>query len=139
MEKMKTTIKKCCTQFLVTLFVVMLLVGGAWGCVMYYALEGWWFGLYPVIPAFLYLMGWAQVLLFVRGGDHKQNVLNTLLIQRLIRWVIVILVLVLMLVLSDPPKLSFLLSFMILYIVFSTLELSFIAKVTKKEIPQNEA
>lgn len=131
-------IRKYCSQFIIGLTIAMLLVGGVWGILMYILLPDWWFPLYPVIPGFLYLMGWAQVLLFVYGKDHNQNVMNTLLIQRLIRWFIVIVVLVLMLVFSDPPKVSFLLSFMVLYIIFSSLELSFVSKVTKKVVSDNE-
>lgn len=120
-------------KFLVAMTIVILGVGAVWGWIMFRYIPEWWFPLYPLLPAFFYLMGMVQVAIVWRADKSKKknSALNSALLQRVIRWFVLILVLVLLLVLADPPKVSFLISFMGLYMIFSMLEVFLLHHVAK--------
>lgn len=118
--------------------LVMLLLGGGWGLLMYLTMPQWWFPQYPIIPAFFYLVGLVEVYMLHKGETNHKKMLNTMLIQRMVRWVAVLVVLVLLLVLARPPKVSFLISFMIMFAVYSSMSIWFLAHITtSKNKPDN--
>ena len=100
---------------------ILLLAGLAWGLVLYFLIPMWWFPAYPVIPAAFVLICLTEHLFFkLDNRDHKKW-LHTLMVQRLMRWVVLLLALILLIRLANPPRLALLVSFMGFFIGYTLL------------------
>lgn len=100
---------------------LLLLTGLVWGLVMYYCIPEWWFGAYPAIPASFVAICLVEHLLLVADNRQEKKWMHILMVQRMIRWGILLLTLVLLIVLAAPPRLALLLSFMGFFILYSLL------------------
>ncbi|HHV02384.1 MAG: hypothetical protein WCQ69_02015 [Bacteroidales bacterium] len=105
---------------------VILSVGTIWGLIMYFFIPQWWFPAYPVIPATFLAIGLLETLILNKNRNRNKKVLNSMLIQRLVRWGIVLVVLVLLIRLARPPKISLIISFMGMFMVYSFLSIWFL-------------
>jgi hypothetical protein len=56
-----------------------------------------------------------------------------MLIQRLIRWGIVLTVLILLIKMAQPPRVSFIVSFMMMYMIYAVIEIVFVSRIVKKK------
>ena len=120
-------------KFLQILSVFILVVGGGWGLLMYYFIPEWWFAAYPVIPLTFLLIGLLEIFLVHRRGGNGHKVLNSMLIQRLIRWSFVLTVLILLIKMAQLPRVSFIVSFMMMYMIYAVIEIVFVSRIVKKK------
>lgn len=125
-------------KFLLILIIFILAIGGGWGLLIYYFIPQWWFAAYPVIPLTFLLIGLLEIFLVHRRGGNGHKVLNSMLIQRLIRWGIVLTVLILLIKMAQPPRVSFIVSFMMMYMIYSVIEIVFVSKIVKKKDAKGE-
>ncbi len=125
-------------KFLLILIIFILAIGGGWGLLIYYFIPQWWFAAYPVIPGTFLLIGLLEIFLLHKRGGNGHKVLNTMLIQRLIRWGIVLTVLILLIKMAQPPRASFIVSFMMMYMIYSVIEIVFVSKIVKKKDAKGE-
>lgn len=125
-------------KFLLILIIFILAIGGGWGLLIYYFIPQWWFAAYPVIPGTFLLIGSLEIFLLHKRGGNGHKVLNTMLIQRLIRWGIVLTVLILLIKMAQPPRASFIVSFMMMYMIYSVIEIVFVSKIVKKKDAKGE-
>jgi hypothetical protein len=85
----------------------------------------------PVIPATFYLVGILEIWLMKKSKTQKARMLNSMLIQRIVRWGIVLVVLALLIGVAHPPKASFIISFMGMFMVYSFMSIWFLLADTK--------
>lgn len=111
--------------------IVLLSVGIVWGLIMYLFMPQWWFPSYPVNPATFYLVGILEIWLMKKSKTQKARMLNSMLIQRIVRWGIVLVVLALLIGVAHPPKASFIISFMGMFMVYSFMSIWFLLADTK--------
>lgn len=104
---------------------VILFVGSVWGLIMYLFIPQWWFPAYPIIPATFLTVGIVEILLIAKSKTLSAKLYNNILIQRIIRWGILLAVLLLMIGVYHPPKVAFIISFMGLFLVYSFLSIWF--------------
>ena len=104
---------------------VILSVGSVWGLIMYLFIPQWWFPAYPIIPATFLTVGIVEILLMEKSKTQNAKLYNNILIQRIIRWGILMAVLLLMIGVYHPPKVAFIVSFMGLFLVYSFLSIWF--------------
>lgn len=104
---------------------VILFVGSVWGLIMYLFIPQWWFPAYPIIPATFLTVGIVEILLMEKSKTQNAKLYNNILIQRIIRWGILMAVLLLMIGVYHPPKVAFIVSFMGLFLVYSFLSIWF--------------
>jgi len=130
-------IKKMITVHITTI----LLVGGIWGLIMYLYMPEWWFPVYPVIPATFLLVGLLEILMMKKSKTQNAKMLNSMLMQRIVRWGIVLVILVVLIGVAHPPKASFIISFMGMFITYSFLSIWFLLVDCKeqKKIKEKES
>jgi uncharacterized membrane protein YiaA len=92
---------------------------------MYLFIPQWWFPAYPIIPATFLTVGIVEILLIAKSKTLSAKLYNNILIQRIIRWGILLAVLLLMIGVYHPPKVAFIISFMGLFLVYSFLSIWF--------------
>ena len=115
---------------------VILSAGSVWGLLMYLFMPQWWFPAYPIIPATFLAVGIVEILLMAKSKTRHAKLYNNVLIQRIIRWGILLAVLLLLIGVYHPPKAAFIISFMGLFLVYSFLSIWFHLvdiKVNKKK------
>jgi len=115
---------------------VILSAGSIWGLLMYLFMPQWWFPAYPIIPATFLAVGIVEILLMAKSKTRHAKLYNNVLIQRIIRWGILLAVLLLLIGVYHPPKAAFIISFMGLFLVYSFLSICFIwltSKSTKRK------
>ncbi len=98
---------------------VILSAGSVWGLLMYLFMPQWWFPAYPIIPATFLAVGIVEILLMTKSKTRHAKLYNNVLIQRIIRWGIILAVLLLLIGVYHPPKAAFIISFMGLFLVYS--------------------
>ena len=125
-------------KFLLILIIFILAIGGGWGLLIYYFIPQWWFAAYPVIPGTFLMIGLLEIFLLHKRGGNGHKVLNTMLIPRLIRCGLVLTVLILLIKMSEPPRASFIVSFMMMYMIYSVIEIVFVSKIVKKKDAKGE-
>ena len=104
---------------------VILSAGSIWGLLMYLFMPQWWFPAYPIIPATFLAVGIVEILLMAKSKTRHAKLYNNVLIQRIIRWGILLAVLLLLIGVYHPPKAAFIISFMGLFLVYSFLSIWF--------------
>ena len=75
---------------------VILSAGSVWGLLMYLFMPQWWFPAYPIIPATFLAVGIVEILLMTKSKTRHAKLYNNVLIQRIIRWGIILAVLLLL-------------------------------------------
>lgn len=103
----------------------ILTTGSLWGLLMYFLMPQWWFAAYPIIPGTFLVIGIAEILLMAKTKTRNSKLLNNILIQRLIRWGILLAVLLLLVGVYHPPKAAFIVSFMGFFLIYSLLSVWF--------------
>ncbi|HPW79058.1 MAG TPA: hypothetical protein PK676_07295 [Bacteroidales bacterium] len=117
---------------------VILSVGTVWGLIMYFFMHQWWFSAYPVIPGTFLVIGLLEILILKKSRNRNKKVLNSMLIQRIVRWGIVLVVLILLIGWARPPRTSFIVSFMGMFLVYSFLSVWFLVLENKSRKSTND-
>ncbi|NLA15965.1 MAG: hypothetical protein GX877_05440 [Bacteroidales bacterium] len=113
---------------------VLLLVGILWGLVMYFFIPSWWFPAYAAIPASFIVICVFENIWITTDDKKDQKWMNSLIAQRLVRWGVLLATLILLVLLAHPPKLSLLVSFMGLFLIYMLLTIfSLYAELRKKQ------
>lgn len=112
----------------------LLLIGVVWGLVLYLFIPSWWFPAYPAIPAAFVAIDLLENFFLKADDSQQQKWMKSIVIQRITRWGILIVTLVLLIALAHPPKLSLLISFMGLFLLYSVLSiLHLYSEIRKKK------
>ncbi|HQB23579.1 MAG TPA: hypothetical protein PL119_03950 [Bacteroidales bacterium] len=111
----------------------LLLIGVVWGLVLYLFIPSWWFPAYPAIPAAFVAIDLLENFFLKADDSQQQKWMKSIVIQRITRWGILLVTLVLLIALAHPPKLSLLVSFMALFLLYSVLSILLLYSEIRKK------
>lgn len=111
----------------------LLLIGVVWGLVLYLFIPSWWFPAYPAIPAAFVAIDLLENFFLKADDSQQQKWMKSIVIQRITRWGILLVTLVLLIALAHPPKLSLLVSFMALFLLYSVLSVLLLYSEIRKK------
>ncbi len=111
----------------------LLLIGVVWGLVLYLFIPSWWFPAYPAIPAAFVAIDLLENFFLKADDSQQQKWMKSIVIQRITRWGILLVTLVLFIALAHPPKLSLLVSFMALFLLYSVLSVLLLYSEIRKK------
>ena len=120
-------------NYLIALVVLTVILGVGGAVVLDYGYPGSYFSAYPFIPAYFFLFGYIEILIFERICRNTKN--RTLMLYAFMRMtklmVSVVVVIIFGVLFKDQIK-NFLITFLVFYIVYMIVEVLFFFSFEKK-------